>query len=86
MILDCHLTICLLHLVIGSFRSDLENAIVAVIAWTELREDGIYLTLRESYIRSYDLKYINLTLVQTITCSKGYKVVIQLQTLRLVHA
>ena len=86
MILDSHLTVCLLDLVIGCFRSDLKNAIVAVIAWTKLREDGIYLTLRESYIRSYDLKYINLTLVQTITCSKGYKVVIQLQTLRLVHA
>ena len=38
-ILDCHLTICLLHLVIGSFRSDFENAIVAVIAWTELGKD-----------------------------------------------
>ena len=33
MILDCHLTICLLYLFVGRVRCDLKNLVIAIVAF-----------------------------------------------------
>ena len=45
MILYGHLTLCLLHLLIGCVRLDLQDAVVTVVAWSELCKDGVNLCL-----------------------------------------
>ena len=65
MVLDSHLTISLLHLLIGCVRLDLEDAVVAVVVWTELSEDGIHLSLRQADVSCDGLKDIDLPLMQT---------------------
>ena len=44
-VFDSHLAISFLHLLVGSAWLNLQDAVVAVVVWTELCEDGIHLCL-----------------------------------------
>lgn len=85
MVFYCHLTVSLLHLFIGRTWINLKDSVVTVVAWSENGDNGIRVTLGKSDRSGNGLENIYLALNQTVTCTQGYKVMVELHSLRVVH-